>query len=202
MINQILGRENTDRKDEHFKRNEIFNSRQKPYVINRLTEEFSRKTVSEMRIVTSINLTERIVKEEASVYREEPIRLYTDTTEDDDAYINKLYEAAMANIKFKWSNRRLKLHDQNTIQWTPRDGRIQARVLAPHQYDVIPQRDDPTKADVYILNVVDREQFLDVATQTFDLEHPPRLGALDLTSDLDLTDKIKTLQMQMILKDP
>jgi hypothetical protein len=29
---------------------------------------------------------------------------------------------------------------------------------------VIPQRDDPTKADVYILNVVDREQFLDVAT--------------------------------------
>lgn len=160
-IEEILGNENRLRREEHFKRQEVYNERQAAYIIQKLLEEFSQKTVAEMRKITSINLTRRIVNELSSIYKREPKRTFTEITNEQQlSDITRVYEDFRVNEGFKRANKLLNLHRQGTIKIIPKHGKLVPVVLSPHQYDVIPSQDDPTQAEAYVISALDRRDFL------------------------------------------
>lgn len=156
IIQEIESDENKRRKADHQKRFHVFNDYQREYVLKMLTNEFSQKTVSEMRTCTSINLSRRIIQEMASIYKREPDRDFSNVSEQQHEGIEMLYEAAKANVKLKKANQKYKLHDQCALQVIPQDGYIGIKVLAPHQYDVIPSQYDPEVAAAYVISTFDK----------------------------------------------
>lgn len=156
VIQEINSDENKRRKADHQKRSHVFNDHQREYVLSMLVKEFSPKTVSEMRTCTSINLSKRIITEMASVYKRAPVREFTELSEAQEEGVELIYDDAKANVKLKKSNQKFKLHDQCAIQVIPKKGKISLKLLAPHQYDVIPNPNDPEEALAYIISALDK----------------------------------------------
>lgn len=179
IIQEIESDENKRRKAEHTKRHDVYNDHQRPHVLTQLLNEFSHKTVSEMRTCTSINLSRRMVDESASIYKRPPqrdIELESQAgaeTEADQALkdaILGLYEDFRVNVALKRANQKYKLHDQCCIQVLPKDGKIVLRVLAPHQYDVVPNPENPEEALAYIISTFDRSLLDNITSQAHDIQ--------------------------------
>ena len=139
---------------------EVYNERQKQWVDKKLLEEFSQKTVCEMRKVYSINLTRRIVDELASIYKKEPKRYWTNLNEQQYELVEKAYQEFGVNKTMKRANKLFKLHRQCAIQVVPKFGKLYSRVLSPHQYDVIPDPEMPERAMAYVISTLNRQEFL------------------------------------------
>ena len=69
IIAETTNQENIQRKKDAFIRNEFYRKRQREYILGTLRQEFDEKTIREMRKITSLSLTERIVNEKASIYK-------------------------------------------------------------------------------------------------------------------------------------
>lgn len=164
IIEELQSAENKRRKEEHLKRFEIYKERQLAFVNQMLLQSFSPQTVQDMRKISSVNLAKRIIDQLAACYQTTPERTFhisgQDISEIQEAQCFNLYEYANANVKFKKANKWYELHQQCAIQTIPRNGVIDLRVLAPHQYDVVPDETDPEKAQAYIINTFDRGQYL------------------------------------------
>ena len=158
-IDEINSNENRFRRQEHFKRREVYNGRVASFLYDKLIEEFTQKTISEMRQITSINLCKKIVDELASIYRKEPNRNWTELREGQDEEITRAYADFAVNREFKRANRLFELHGQCTIKVVPKNGMLCPKALSPHQYDVIPDDDDPTEAKGYVISALDRSIF-------------------------------------------
>ncbi len=163
QLDEILNDENRKRKEDSKIRFEVYRDRQDRFVKQKLTEMFDAQTVKEMRKITSINFTKRIVNEKASIYNTPPERLFIDKSgkeikEKNLEQITALYDNASANVRLKRSNQYFKLEDQCAIQIWPRDGIIDMRVLAPHHYDVIADPMNPEIGKIYVLSVMDEDQ--------------------------------------------
>jgi hypothetical protein len=156
IIDEIESDENKLRKAEHEKRFQVYSDYQRDYVLKMLTNEFSPQTVREMRTCTSINLTKRIVSEMASIYKRKPHREVMNASEAQEEGIELLYDAAKVDTFLKRANQKYKLHEQCAIQVLPKNGMIALKLLAPHQYDVIPMADDPESAFAYVISSYDK----------------------------------------------
>lgn len=161
IIADIKGDENRKRKNESLRRYDIYRKRQAQYIKEQLIREYSQTTVNEMRVISSINLGPRIVDKMASLYQDEPERIFTTRSgrklsEQELKQIDELYKTDATDEKLKKSNRYYKLQQQAALQIIPREGIIQTRVLMPHHYDVIPSDGNPEVAEGYIINVYDR----------------------------------------------
>ena len=161
IIGEIKGEENKQRKEQSLKAFEIFKSRQKDFIIEKLREEFTENTVKNMRKVTSINLTPRVISEQAAIYRDKPERTFEDASDSEKEQLENLYKLSKANVKFKKSNTYYKLQSQCAIQVIPKKGIIDKRVLMPHHYDVVTDPRDPEDAKVYVINILDKSRLLD-----------------------------------------
>lgn len=171
VIKEIKGEENKRRKAESLRRFEVYKERQQRFIVEKLESEFSRKTVDEMRKILSVNLAPRMINELASIYQNPPEREFTDATDDELKQIDALYESVKADVKLLQANRYFKLNDQCAIQIVPRSQKLQARVLLPHQYDVIPDANDPEKAFAYIVSVFDKHEYIN-NNNSGDLSNP------------------------------
>lgn len=160
VLNEILGAQNLIRKAQSYKNSEVYNQRAAPYIEQRLLAEFpaSAKT---MRKILSINPAKRITDNKASIYNNEPDRTPViedggDLSEDQIDFIEDTYLEGKYNSAFQQANRILKYQHQCAIQIVPLRGVLAPRVLQPHQYDVIPQDNDPESAYCYIISAFDR----------------------------------------------
>jgi len=160
IIKEITAYENRSRREEHFKRLEVYNERQAQYIIEELQKEFSAKTVSEMRVITSINLTRRIVDELASIYKKAPTRSYSDLNDAQADLVATCYSDFEVNQGMKRANKLFKLHRQVAIKVVPKNGVLRPEVLSPHHYDVVPDPNDPTSPLAYVISSLQRQDFL------------------------------------------
>jgi hypothetical protein len=163
IIDEILGNENRERKEDAKIRFEVMQDRQDRFVIEKLKKEFGNELLEQMRIITSINPTKRIITEQASIYKTAPERelISQGDMQPSETEINQfeaLYKLSKANVKLKKANKYYKLFDQCALQIIPKMGSIAMRVLAPHQYDVIPDPEHPEIGRIYILNIMDDRQ--------------------------------------------
>lgn len=176
VINAIKGEENKRRKAESLKRYEVYKERQGRYIIEKLREEFSQKTVDEMRKILSINVAPAIINQLSSIYNNEPERAFSNATEDQQELLERIYFHGGFDPRLRNANRYFKLHSQCAIQVLPSNGKITMRVLQPHQYDVIPSDVDPEIGEVYLVNVFDKFEFLGGTNSGGDVSNPSRGG--------------------------
>ncbi len=160
ILAEIESPENRQRKAVSLRQFEIFNDRIHQYVIEHLEGQFSAKTVKEMPVISSINLARRIVKQEASIYRQEPKRTFFGVTPELQEKLQDLYEDLGWNDKFSSSNEYFKLQNQTHIQWVLKNGKLKPRILLAHHLDVIPDPNDPEVAMAYIISSFDKQQYL------------------------------------------
>jgi hypothetical protein len=161
LIDEIKGLENKGRREESVKQVEIFNDRLGQYVYEKLREKYSKNTVREMPVIQSINLARRIVKQEASVYQEQPDRFFSDLDDDQLEAINNIYKDMGADFKLKKSNESYKLQSQNHVMIVPKDGKLLMRVLRNHHVDSIPDPMDPETAMGYVISAFDKSMILE-----------------------------------------
>jgi len=163
ILESIRSEDNFARKRDQQKRFDVYNDRQDIYILERLQREFSKKTVSEMRKILSINLSKRIIDEKSSVYNTPPKRVFhtlsgIELTEEQQLQCEHLYSVNKANFALKRSNIFFNTHDQCTIMVVPNNrGGLKIRAIPPHHYDVVPSSLDPEIAHAYILNVWDKD---------------------------------------------
>ena len=161
LLEHINSNENKDRKQRSFKSTEVYSDNLHQYVFEYLREQFNEKTVKEMPIVASVNLAKRIVQEEATIYKERPVRFFTETDDDQSETLDRIYESMNADFILSKSNEFFKLQNQTLLQVVPKDGRLILRVLKQHNYDVIPRADDPERPFGYIINAFDQSNVID-----------------------------------------
>lgn len=159
VLDSIKSRENIKRKEESFADFEIFNDNIYPYVYNEIKKQTSQTTADAMPIVASINIGKRIVKSEATIYNNNPKRIF-DQNEDNDKALNAIYEDGSFNSKLQKENEYFKYRNQGFLQVVPKDKKITLRVLLSHHVDVIPQFNNPEKAYAYIVSAFDKTSVL------------------------------------------
>lgn len=158
IIDEIESSENKYRKEESFRRFEIYRERQEKYILQRLAGSTSISTAREMRTMTSINLTRKMIHEMASIYRYEPTREFTLLSDQQKETMLSHYRYSNVNVNMKKSNRMYKLHEQCAVKIIPKNGLLSFDVLQPHHYDVVPSKFNPEKAEVYVISSFDRSR--------------------------------------------
>jgi len=161
VIDEILtNEENLRRKENSLMSLEVFKGRQEPFIYEKLRRENngSIEQIKNGRTITSINLTRKIIKEKASLYRNAPVREFSNVNEAQDEHIRRLYDSMSANVKLKKSNEIYKLQEQSALQAVLKNGKIELRPLYGHHYDVIPSDENPEKAEAYIVSSFDKSR--------------------------------------------
>lgn len=159
IINNIKSDENKRRKAESFKQFEIFNDRISPYVKEYLKGFFQNNTVREMMHIGSMNICKRIVMGESSIYKNKPKRTFVNATPAQVEALENIYDDMNFNKLMQTANRFYKLQSQATVYIRPKKGKLIGTNLKMHQFDVIPDMDNPEKAEAYILSVFDRQLY-------------------------------------------
>ena len=155
VIKEIEAEENIERKRYAQRSFDCFRERQHGYITENLAAEFDPDTVADMRMITSINLTKRIVQELSSIYSREPKREFSNASDRELEHIENLYSMSMFNAKCRVANQYYNLQNQGTYYFIPQNGVIKAKPLPLQSFDVIPDCDDSEKAYAYILNTWD-----------------------------------------------
>jgi hypothetical protein len=155
LVQEISGEENITRKRFEQRKFDIYRNRQAFYVLERLYDEFSPKTVSRMRKVLSINPCKRIIDQMGSIYSKEPKRHFSSVDERQELGLYNLYHYGQVDEQMRLANRYYKLHDQSALWVVPKEQKVCVRALTPKDYDVVPSSENPERAYAYILNVWD-----------------------------------------------
>jgi hypothetical protein len=159
ILDEIKAFNNQNQKKESLKEFEIFKGRIYPYVKEYLEGMLSKESVSEMPIVSSINLCKRVIKQEASIYKEAPIRTFVGVSEEQAKALEELYEYMNINVKMAKANEAYKLQDQTHLQVVLINGELCVRPMMRHHLDAVPSPLDPEQADAYIVSGFDRSMF-------------------------------------------
>lgn len=150
--------ENKRRKEESLRALEIYKGRQATFIHDKIREELGVDAALKSRTITSINLTKKIIKEQSALYKDAPIRSWSDLNDLQSEHAMALYDASNADVKFKKANEIYKLCDQAQMQIVLKNGALEFRPLYPHHYDVIPMVENPEIAECYIISSFDKSQ--------------------------------------------
>lgn len=160
IIDNIDSNENKSRKNISVKQKEVYSDNLLPYVREYLRGFYTTQAFNELPIIASVNLSSRIVNQEASLYKECPDRQFIGVSDEQAQALAKIYDDMMFDSKMLKSNRYFRLQGQNDIYIVPSSGKLEMRVLLNHHFDVVPNPDNPNEAEAYILSTYDKSLFL------------------------------------------
>jgi hypothetical protein len=166
VLDDINTEENYSRKREAQRRFDVYRGRQDRYILETLQNEFSVRTVQEMRTILSINMTEKIIGELSSIYKNDPDREYGDASDNEKEQIENLYAEAKFNSAMKVANKYYNLFDDVDLLVLPKDGKVQVKPLTKMGYDIVPDAKDPEKAFALILSTFDDTMHATVSNDT------------------------------------
>lgn len=176
LLDDINSEENKQRKAKSQKEFDVFKGILNKYVVEYLKQQFSHTTVKEMPIISSINLAKRVVVNEASVYKNEPTRMFLNVSDSQAEELQGLYSDMNVDAKMAKLNTIYKLQQQGLLQVIPKDGKMMMRCFYAHQYDVIPNDVDPEIADGYIISVFDKQNYNDSMADVQSVKQKPLMG--------------------------
>lgn len=160
IIQDIKSQENQKRKDESVRQKEVYSDNIKPYVQEFLKPFYSDAAFKEIPLIACINLSKRIANQEASLYKEAPKRTFYGVSDEQAQALHELYEDMNFDSKMLKSNRYYRFQNQNDIYVVPVNGKLEMRVMLNHNFDVIPNADNPCEAEAYILSTYDKSLYL------------------------------------------
>lgn len=135
---------------------EIYDGDIRPYVERNLRDRFPASTVNEIPIVSSVNIARKIVDSKASLYKNEPLREFTDLSDDQAEVVEKVYSKGMANAQMMYANKYFELQKQTHLKIIPKKGKITFKPLKLHQINAVPSDEDPEEAAIYIISSFDK----------------------------------------------
>ena len=91
LIEFIESEASNGRRSESYKQSEIMADRCKQFVVGELLKEFSNDTVNEMPVVSSINISKKIVDQEAIIYKDAPQREFLEVNDEQAAKLKIIY---------------------------------------------------------------------------------------------------------------
>lgn len=185
IIQDIKSEENQQRKAKSQKEYEVFKGVLHKYVVEYLKKQFLNSTVKEMPIISSINLAKKIVTNEASIYKSEPKRSISGVDESINDEIESLYQEMNVDSKMMKLNQIYKLQQQALLQVLPKSGKLELRCYYSHQYDVIPNAENPELADGYIISVFDKQNYNDSVQSISSLKSAPLMGSNDFRDSVN-----------------
>lgn len=156
VLEEMRGGENEGRKLESLRQVEIFNDRIHQHVWERMRRNFSENTLTEMPIVSSINLARRIAKQESSIYKSPPTRSWSNLSDEQIEVVELIYKDMGIDSKMLKSNESFKLQNQNHVMIVPKKGKLVMRVMRNHHLDSLPESDDPESSMGYIVGSFDK----------------------------------------------
>jgi len=156
IIEEIKGTENSDRMESSLEDYDIFKGSIKPYVIRQLEEQFSVGLVSEVPIVSSINILKKSVKAKATLYREAPVRTFTDLSDKQTEVVEQVYKDMRMDAQMMQSNELFELQGQTHCLIEPKNGRLTLRPVKSHQLNVVPSELDPETGEIFIFSSYDK----------------------------------------------
>lgn len=161
VLKEVLSNEeNLRRKEASLMRFEIYKGRAAPFIMQKLMKDIGKDAVVNSRTITSINLTKKIIDEQAAVYKYEANRSFSNMTYDQVLHVENLYRSGMLDQKLKKANRAYKLNQQSALQVLPKEGKMLYRPLMDHHYDVVPRSDNPELAECYIVSSFDKSRLM------------------------------------------
>jgi hypothetical protein len=166
FMSQLEHRENVDRKKIGYRDTDIYRDNMHRYVLDWLKERahLTDETIEEIPVVSSINLTKRVVDQEASIYKNQPARKWSELNEQQIKSVERMYKDFWIDYKLKSCNQNYKLQRQNHLMLVPKNGKIKVRSLRQQNIDVIPDPQNPEEAFAYIISIFDQsEVYKDVA---------------------------------------
>lgn len=159
VIEEILGPENQNRRNDAFKRYEALKDQTDYYVYDLLMQQFDPTTVNEMQYaVTNISITRKVIDKLARVYNSGVKRTLENEADTDTVEI--MAQRLHFNTKMKKLNRYLKLFRNalafpapiKTLVGDQEKWDIKLNILAPYLYDVIEDPNNPEEPAVIILS--------------------------------------------------
>ena len=158
LIEEIEGEENLGRKQESYKRYEIYRDRIKKYILKNLTLELDEDTVNEMQSrIATVNMFKKMVQKKARVYKNAPVR--TPLIESDADFISSMVDLLNLNSTMKKVDRYKEAFRNAAVYNKPYknhsgDGKWSQilEVLAPHQFDVIEDEDNTQMVRAVVLS--------------------------------------------------
>jgi len=160
IVDEIEQPENQHRKDEAYRRFEVWRDRTKKFVRHMLRKQLNHTTVEEMEYaMANISVVRKIIDKLAKVYTNGVVRSFDD--DGDTECLNLLEKKLKATTNMKTVNRLLKLHRNAALYIKPTqfiDGEGNTKFkpvwqpMSPYLYDVVEQFYDRTKPLVYIFS--------------------------------------------------
>jgi hypothetical protein len=166
IIEQINGQENIERKSQSKMDCDVYSGNIEPYVLEKFNNKYKPETVAEIPIVSTINISEKVVNSTASIYKDAPERSFLEVSEQQEESLEKVYQDLWFDTKMLSANRYFKLQKQTHVMVLPKNGKLHARVIKQHQLDVIPNDIDPEIGEVYILTGFDDMRNSEKETQS------------------------------------
>jgi hypothetical protein len=156
IIDESKANENVQRKKVSFGQFEIFKDRILQQVKAYLEGFYSKDTIQNTPIVSSVNLARRIVRKEASLYRKPPVRTFYGMSEEQESVVRQVYSDMKIDTIMMKANEFFKLQDQAHLYVVPRKGKLKLQALMGHNLDVVPSAEDQEEGEVYCINGFDR----------------------------------------------
>lgn len=156
IIDDINSRENLDRKYESFKQCEVFEDRIRQYLVEKLEDFFDKETAKEIPKVTSMNITKKVIDSVSALYRRPAERSFNGLDDDQLEKIKLLYKDMKFDAVIQKCVGYFKLQGQNLLYIVPKKGKLKARSLKQHYYDVIEDHEDSEEAAAYLLSTLDK----------------------------------------------
>lgn len=166
IIDEIIGQENRRRKNEAFKRYEVYKDQTWKYVISNLVKQFDPATVDEMAYsISNLSIARKMVDKLARVYSFGVTREVVDESGAVNVQATKALEELVQEMDFnsamKKVNRFLKLQRNcmayvKPVKCYDDNGKevyeIKVQALNPYLYDVIEDPNDREKPMIVILS--------------------------------------------------
>ena len=156
LIGHINSQNNRARKQYSFRQFEVQGGRIQQFVKESLLGQLHRESVLEMPLVSSINVQKAVVDKKATIYKKPPVRVFTDTDEDQEEKLKLIYKDLKLNVKLNQSNKGFVYQDQSIGMIVPKDGKLICRVFKMHQIDAIIDPVDPETTRGFIISAFDR----------------------------------------------
>ncbi len=158
VIKETRGTENQERLQQSQAEWDVYTGNIKPYVEAMLTERFSASLVREVPIVSSINILKKTTDSKATLYNDEPVRVFSDLTEDQKEKVTRIYNDMRIDFTMLEANRLFELQKKQThVLIEPMNGKLRARPLKAHQLNVVNSQTNPEMGEVYIFSSYDKE---------------------------------------------
>lgn len=163
VIKEINGEENMMRKEQSFRRHDIFNDGTKKYVLKLLEKELSKETMEQMKYrAADISILRKVIDKKSIVYREGVDRIVENETTRQQ--VDSLTDILNINTAMKKVNKYVELDKNCSVYVTlyadhlTQTKKIKLGVLPAYLYDVIEDLENPEIGRVYILSSMKKDK--------------------------------------------